>query len=293
MRELPILSSYFGPFAVSTWELLPVIEAATRKQAYTFMDKDAYDALVHSQPERAQAIYWREMIMRIHLACCASLLRHREWLNTLLTAIEGDNLFGTYAAYRGFLESAADAVYSLAPVPKTLAPGLALIRARIKEKPTDTVIISKELEDRLIHFTHGRKVDRNEIADPIHAAKQIRDYLEGLKHLGVKDVHALYSELCSITHPSAESVAVWFDGVKEQDEVVWRRTEAEPRVLIEKFLTHWKETNEGVFNAAFVPVFMSLRLLHKIDFLPKIPELKSFSLENFPAWKMIERQITK
>jgi hypothetical protein len=55
-----ILSAYFGPFAVSTWKLLPVIEAATRKQAYTFMDKDAYDALVHSQPERAQAIYWRD-----------------------------------------------------------------------------------------------------------------------------------------------------------------------------------------------------------------------------------------
>src|SRR5580692_5581192 len=55
------------------------------------------------------------MVMRVHLACCASLLRHREWLNTLLTAIEGDNLFGTYAACRGFLESAADAVYSLAP----------------------------------------------------------------------------------------------------------------------------------------------------------------------------------
>ncbi len=64
-------------------------------------------------------------------------------------------------------------------------------------------------------------------------------------------------------------------------------------MLIEKFLTRWKETNECVFNAAFVPVFMGLRLLHKIDFLPKIPELKSFPLENFPDWKTIERQITK
>jgi hypothetical protein len=49
----------------------------------------------------------------------------------------------------------------------------------------------------------------------------------------------------------------------------------------------------GVFNVAFVPVFMSLRVLHKLDFLPKIPSLKSFPLERFPAWEQVERQIRK
>ena len=288
-----ILSAYFGPFAVSTWKLLPFIEAATRNQPYPFMDMDAYNALVRERPERAQAIYWREMIMRAHLSCCASLLRHAEWLNALFVAIEGKCFYGTYAACRGFLESSADACYSLSPVPKTLATSLAFIRARLKEKRTDTVFISKELEDRLIHFTHGRKLQRKEIADPVHAAKQIREYLDGLQQLGVADVHALYSELCSITHPSAESVLVWFEGTKEAQEVIWRRTETYQWERIEKFLNDWKETNEGVFNAAFVPAFMSLRLLHKFDFLPKIPELKSFPLENFPAWKAIERQINK
>jgi hypothetical protein len=102
---------------------------------------------------KLRQIYWREMIMRIHLACCAPLLRHGDWLNALLIAVEGNCIFGAYAACRGFLESAADAFYSLAPVPKTLAPELAFISARIKGKPTDTMVISKELEDRLIHFS--------------------------------------------------------------------------------------------------------------------------------------------
>ena len=88
-----ILSAYFGPLAVSAWKLLPSIEDTTRKQTYTFMDLEAYNALVLQRPERAQAIYWREMITRIHLACCASLLRHGEWLNALLIAIEGNCLF--------------------------------------------------------------------------------------------------------------------------------------------------------------------------------------------------------
>jgi hypothetical protein len=288
-----ILSAYFGPFAVSAWKLLPSIEAETRKQAYTFMDIAAYNALIRQRPERAQAIYWREMIMRVHLACCASLLRHGSWLNALLVAIEGNSLFGMYAACRGFLESSADAVYSLGPVPKTLAPNLTFIRARIKEKPTDTVLVSKELEDLLIHFSHGRKLQRDEIADPVHAAKQIREYLNSLKQIGLTNVHAYYGDLCSFSHPSAQSVAIWFDKAKEGDEIIWSRTGAEQRDRIDKFLMDWRETNEGVFNAAFVPVFMSLRLLHKLDMLPKIPSLKSFPLERFPIWKDIERQINK
>jgi hypothetical protein len=144
----------------------------------------------------------------------------------------------------------------------------------------------------LIRFA-PHKLQRDEIADPVHAAKQIRDYLDGLKEVGVTDVHALYGELCSITHPSAESVAIWFEGAKEGHEVVWRRIATGPRERIDEFLGHWKETNVGLFNAAFVPVFMSLRIVHKLDFLPKIPSLKSFPLDSFPVWKQIERQISK
>jgi hypothetical protein len=288
-----ILSAYFGPFAASTWKLLPSIEAATREQKYTFMDLEAFQALMRQRPESGQAIYWREMIMRIHLACCASLLRHGEWLSALLVSIEENCLFGMYASYRGFLESAADAIYSLGRVPTALASNLSFIRARIKEKPTDIIFASKELEDRLIHFSHGRKLRRHEIADPVHAAKQIREYLEGLKQVGIMDVHVLYGELCSISHPSAESVATWFDGTKENNEVIWRRTGAQKRERIDKFLIDWREANVGVFNAAFVPIFMSLRVLHKLNFMPKIPNLKSFPLESFPVWKEIERQINK
>jgi hypothetical protein len=279
--------------AVSIWKLLPSIEAETSKQKYTFMDLEVFNVLARQKPESAQAVYWREMTMRVHLACCVSLLRHGGWLSALLLAVERDNLFGAFAACRGFLESAADTFYSLGTVPKTLAPQLSLIRARIKERPTDTIFASKELEDRLIHFSHGRKLQKNEIAEPMHAAKQIREYLDGLKQGGVPDVHAYYSELCSISHPSAESVMIWFDGEKGSDDVVWQRTKVAQRDRIDRFLLGWKETNELVVAAAFVPALMSLRMLHKLDFLPKIPSLKLFPLEKMPAWREIERHLRK
>jgi len=86
---------------------------------------------------------------------------------------------------------------------------------------------------------------------------------------------------------------IWFEETKERHEVVWRRSTIAPEQRIAGLLKHWKGTNVGVMNAAFVPVFMSLRILHKLDFLPKIPSLKFFPLDCFPRWKNIERQISK
>jgi hypothetical protein len=61
-------------------------ETATKNQTYAFMDLDTYSALVRENAEEAQAIYWREMLLRIHLACCISLRRHSAWLHSLLVA---------------------------------------------------------------------------------------------------------------------------------------------------------------------------------------------------------------
>ena len=68
-----------------------------------------------------------------------------------------------------------------------LASNLTAIIHPLKKRRIDTIIVSKELEKRyrLIHFTHGRKLERGESADPVHAARQIREYLDSLKAVGV------------------------------------------------------------------------------------------------------------
>ena len=233
------------------------------------------------------------MLFRSHLASCSALRRHGEWLRSLVTAVEQDCLFGAYASYRGFLESAADSLYSLGGVPKTIAPNLPGIIHRLKQKPTDEVYLSPELENRLIHFSHGRKLERGESADPMHAAKQIREYLDGIKQLGAKEIHTLYSELCGITHPSAESVVIWYNSEEVGHNIVWHLHTISVRARFTEFLDRWKTTSEVIIIAAFVPIFMNLRILHKFNFLPKIPNLKSFPLDAVQAWKQIERQINK
>jgi hypothetical protein len=60
---------------------------------------------------------------------------------------------------------------------------------------------------------------------------------------------------------------------------------------IKAFMKEWKPTNEIVFQIAFIPLLFNLRILHKIDFLPKIPELRKFPFSRFPAWRNIEKAI--
>jgi hypothetical protein len=289
------LSSFFGPYAVPAWNQLGPIAAATKHQTYTFMDLPIYQNLVRHKPEEAQAVYWREMILRIHLASCAALRRHGEWLRSVVMAVEKDCLFGAFASYRGFLESAADSFYSVGPVPKTIAPNLRTILRCLEQKPMNkTVFAAPELEQRLIHFSHGRKLQRGENADPIHAAKQLRDYLDGLeREAGVSDVHEIYSELCGITHPSAESVVLWYEAERKAHNTIWREHTLPAMSRFNAFLDRWRAATEIIVNAAFVPTFMSLRILHKFDFLPRIPHLRSFPLDTFAVWKKIERQISR
>jgi len=84
---------------------------------------------------------------------------------------------------------------------------------------------------------------------------------------------------------------LWFDGEKDGDQVVWRRTSDQHSARIDRFLLGWKETNELVITAGFMPALMSLRILHKVDFLPRIPSLKLLPLEKMPAWKEFERHL--
>jgi hypothetical protein len=81
-----------------------------------------------------------------------------------------------------------------------------------------------------------------------------------------------------MTHPAAESVLIWFEGDKEGDAVIWRRSATSPGEKIAALLIRWRTTNDGVMNAAFVPAFMSL-LYSSQGGLPA----EDTELEVFPA----------
>ena len=77
------------------------------------------------------------------------------------------------------------------------------------------MMISKELEDTLIHFTHARKLSKGEDAPSTHRARQPWEYIKRIEEMNNNGVKELYSELCELVHPAADSVLMWF--VKEGD----------------------------------------------------------------------------
>jgi hypothetical protein len=271
------------------WDELPHIKAATANASYKFMAQTEYDRLVLDRPLEAIAIYWKETLERIHLGSCSALLRHEQWLQGMLIAADDGCYFPFIASFRGLLESAADSTYSLASAPYFLADNLPQIISHLKMRKTKDLIASYQLEERLIHFSHARRLAKGETADPVHAAKQISDYLKTFTDAGI-NARELYSELCKITHPSAESVALWYSPGDENGSI-WKRAGSPDLDSIKGFMGLWRETNEAVFTLVFVPLFFNLRILHKIDFLPKIPQLKQFPFSNFQTWNRIKKAI--
>ncbi len=80
---------------------------------YFFMDDDEYEKLSHRDVGEAMQIYWTEILERAHIASVTAILRSRHWLSSVNLAYADRNVLAFAAAFRGLLESAADAATSL------------------------------------------------------------------------------------------------------------------------------------------------------------------------------------
>ena len=74
-----------------------------------------------------------------------------------------------------------------------------------------TVTTCSELEDELIHYSHGRHIEKSERASTpqSHKARSVQEYLRVFENLNANGVAQSYRYLCDITHPGAPSVWMW------------------------------------------------------------------------------------
>jgi hypothetical protein len=82
------------------------------------------------------------------------------------------------------------------------------------------MVVNKGLEDMLVHFQFARNLKKGEAALGTHKAESAAKYISVIDHED-SPVKGLYSELCQVVHPAAQSLS-WFtdigpDGVK----IVW------------------------------------------------------------------------
>jgi hypothetical protein len=113
------------------------------------------------------------------------------------------------------VEASLDAFYSLSPVPRLLAEKEIEIESALKGSMENDLVISSELEDRLIHFIYGRKVAKadSSMTPESHFALEPKEYRNaaGFPDAEREDFRKLYDDLCGICHPTALSLAFLWD----------------------------------------------------------------------------------
>ncbi|PBQ03515.1 hypothetical protein CCL17_09255 [Pseudomonas congelans] len=173
---------------------------------YTYMPSTEFKLLMKNDWKSGNKVYWLEMLGRAHLAAAASIIRAFRWSSGMTTCY-GAGLFLPFCAcFRALIESTADTYDSLS----TVAIDLSKCRTdvnNILQLTATKGIIASELEEKLIHFSHARKLPKNNSSPTSHNAKQAANYVNTLEKAGLPGLYELYSELCQYTHPAAHSVA--------------------------------------------------------------------------------------
>lgn len=192
----------FGPGGVVYPQILPPIIAEGVGTPYPIMDVGAFEQLPLRDMSR---VYWQEMLYRAHWAAISNSIRHTRWINACLAhSVVEPNFPAFCAALRGMTEAAADTSHSLGRVPETLAACSSHVIDAL-HGTSSSLATSQELEDQLIHFQFARKLAKGEAAPDTHKAKSAAKYIEAINH-DRYPVRDLYSELCQVVHPAAQSL---------------------------------------------------------------------------------------
>ncbi len=250
---------------------------------YRFMPEDEYMTL--SVGSEAMRVYWTEMLFRMHLAAATSVLRSQRWVEGTLMAFEADNHLAFGASLRGLVESAADTNDALLRVPKTLAHDFRVVYEAVHGKATAGFVANPDLEDALIHFSHGRRLKKGSADPESHKAKTTREYLSRVDSADGA-ISDCYSELCEITHPASRSVQIFLRPYDPEEDLVldpkWDRG-----YTLGLCVRH-DDALKRILYLAFNAPIICLRLLNMFDVdAVKTPAADRVDTSRIPLWNTL------
>jgi hypothetical protein len=179
--------------------------AESKSRSYQFIDVENFKRKGNDAPAAAVQIYWKEMLLRAEWASLIALKRHLRWHSACCRhSQDTPNFLGFAATIRALIESAVDIEYSLGPVPSTLADNFKEIELSLAGQNGE-LVISSDLEERIIHFLYARRLENGEKAPKSHVALKMKEYFEASEGKAPTPLSKLYAELCQIAHPAAYS----------------------------------------------------------------------------------------
>jgi len=222
------------------------------------------EGLSNGDIRESQKIYWQEILLRVHFAAVTSLIRTQKWLSGVVLGIEAKNVVVFCSSLRGFLEATVDSYYSLESLPTSLALNFKKINSALKGE-LNQYFANNELESKLIHFQFAKKGKKGLDAS-INIAHTNVEYIKSfdLDNIGIKK---LYSELCEITHPAANSINCFTEEivVSEHHSYSVTSTETDNDVISEVISKYWNQINV-LLKMGISLYCICLKLLTLFDF---------------------------
>lgn len=289
------IEKLFGPSTLFYVPLIREIIPWVFSVEYDFEDADEYREKVQDQtytPAEANRICWREILFRAHIVVAASLYRTCRLLDATVRENRAANLPGWASCTRALLEAAGDSSEPLRAIPGTLAEHHRWIRTCLSGQARE-FSGSTELEDRMIHFTHARRLRRSEklTVPPSHNAKATHEYISDLATYGMPDAPKLYSELCEISHPASKSVSYIFYPIDEGS--TFRVDPRRDRNTIDAMVMKYRHVFNDLLMVSFNSILISLRVFHAFHLFPNIAPLRSVNFSTIPAWADIEAALSR
>lgn len=269
------------------------------KYSYEIVENSHYENETSKNVVDFQKIYWEEILQRAHWASITSLVRNLKWTKAVELSIENKNFLAFTSTLRSLIESSGDNLLSLDNIALTLAENSAIIskalNGKIKEKK---LVYSKELEEKLIHFSFGRKIsqeekDINGESPKYHNAKPASEYLKKLDFGKDKGpISKLYSVLCQYTHPAAHSIHYLFDYKNENNIHSFNYSKKTDLEHIDFLLKEYEKEIIDTLQFGFNPSLMILKVLNRFELIKvHTIEADSVSLKNIKMWDKIEALI--
>jgi len=279
----------FGPPAGLYGPVVAAVIARGAPVEYRFFSNES----VREAAEKGDlgAVEWNaiavtEVLLRAHLAANTSIIRSARWFEATWREHEAANLLGWAACCRSLLEAIGDTIDGLLDISLTLADTMPTLMKGLSSFD-EGLLNLKEIEDKLIHFSHGRRVERAErtTVPSTHIARQTVDYIRLLEAAGGPT--KLYAELCEIGHPARQSLSwthIEVDGGFRVD------ADRDSQAIAEIVARHRDEL-QLLPSLAFNPSLFVLRVLIKFGLFPRIPELRKFSFQGAKGWGKIEANL--
>lgn len=226
---------------------------------YKFMEESRWIEILQKNPPQGNKIYITELLNRAHFASVASIIRAYRWAQGAESAHKEKLLLPFCASIRGLLEAASDSCETQKSIPITLAENHKLFSQILKGKSKELTICT-ELEDILIHFSHARRLSKEErdTLPSTHIAKPAKTYVSGLENQEPGGWYAWYEELCEYCHPAARSTSYMMMGIDSENSIFMPSTDD---IHLEEIIKARSRHLEEILRLAFAPALLTLKVL--------------------------------